>query len=446
MEAFYRLCAQHHLLPEHGTILCALSGGADSVTLLHLLWRTGQQRGFTVAAAHFNHQIRSESGQDAAFCETFCLQRGIPYYADSADIPAIAAALGQGLEETAREKRYAFLRQTALDTGAAAIATAHHAEDNAETVLLHLLRGTGLKGMGGIAPKSDLLIRPLLTTHRSEIEAYLAAHHLPHVEDSTNTDTVYTRNYIRHEVLPLLSARNPGVVDTIGRSAVSFRRDSDYLEQQAAVLAQKASKSDLSIAISAGMLAEAPEALSLRAIQQMAAAVSPETVLSAVHREAALSLCRKGRSSQSVQLPDGLEAVRVFDEFVLRKRQNTAAPPPAVLPMPGQILWGTWEITAEKALCPSGLFNQPESFYFRASGPVTLRQRQTGDAITLPARSRKLVKKLLIDSRIPREQRDLLPVFEACGQVIALGRFGTDRSALPEVGEWCWHITLRNSR
>ncbi len=445
MEAFSRLCAQHHLLPRHGIVLCALSGGADSVALLHLLWETGRQGGFTVAAAHFNHQIRRESGQDAAFCEAFCRERGISCYVGSADIPALAAARGLGLEETARAERYQFLRTTAAAIGAAAIATAHHAEDNAETVLLHLLRGTGLKGMGGIAPKTGDLIRPLLTTHRGEIEAYLTAHHLPHVEDSTNADTAYTRNYIRHNVLPLLTARNPGVVDTIGRSAASFRRDSDYLEQQAADLWRQAAASNERISLPAAVLANAPDALGLRAIQQMAAAISPETVLSAVHREAALALCRNGRSSQSVKLPDHLEAVRVFDDFVLRRAHLSAPPPPRGLPLPGHILWGGWAITSEEAVCPPGKFNRPESFYVRAAGPVTLRSRQPGDEITLPARSRKRIKKLLIDSRIPREARDRLPVFEAEGRVIALGLFGTDQGALPAPGERCWHITMRSA-
>lgn len=446
MEAFQSLCARENLLPENGVVLCALSGGADSVCLLHLLHERGKHQGFTVAAAHFNHQIRPEAGEDAAFCSDFCRQWKIPFYTRSEDISAYAARKGLTLEEAARERRYAFLRETAEEIHAAAIATAHNAEDNAETVLLHLLRGTGLKGMGGIAAKSGALIRPLLTTRRSEIEAYLAVHRLPHVEDATNQDTYYTRNYIRHEVLPLLLARNPGIVEGLGRSAVSFRRDNDYLEQQASGLAAKAVCTGEEVSILAKVLGQAPEALSFRAVQQLVTRLAPETVLSAAHRQAVLALCRSENPSGHADLPEGLVAWRRYDRLVFGRKNLLEPDAPVELPLPGRVNWRGWEIQAEEALCPEGKFNQPEDFYLKAKTPVLLRSRKAGDEITLPSRPRKSVKKLLIEQRVPKNERDCLPVFEAEGALIALGRFGADCGALPRVGERCWHIICRNRK
>ena len=440
MNAFLRLMAEEHMIFPGETVLCALSGGADSVCLLHLLWETGKRQGFSVAAAHFDHNIRPESGEDAAFCACFCQERGIPFFLGGAKVPAYAQAHGLGLEEAARILRYRFLEETAQTIGAARIATAHNAEDNAETLLLHLLRGTGLRGLGGIAPVRGNLIRPLLTTRRGEIEAYLDAHHLPHVEDRTNTDTVYTRNYLRHEVLPLLTARNPGLIEGLGRSARSFRRDNAYLEQQAATFSARGVETPRGISYPVAELAALPEAISCRVVQQLAEHLSPGTVLSASHREGVLALCAGDRPSAVLPLPDGLNARRVYQNLVLEKTVPQTVEGPTELQLPGSLCWNGWQISATAGVCPEGKFNQPHCFYLQAQGPLVLRSRETGDEITLPARNRKRIKKLLIDAHIPKAERDTLPVFTEKGRVVALAAFGADQAALPQPGQICWKI------
>ena len=177
------LIETYGMIPPGSTVLCACSGGADSVYLLHRLYLLRERMGFRLAAAHYNHQLRGEeSRRDEAFVRRFVAQwcgpaqvdghelPGVPLYVGRGDVAAQAGELGRGLEETAREMRYAFLRETAAELGGALIATAHTADDNGETILLHLLRGSGLRWRTGIRPVRDGLIRPMLTTTRDPVQ------------------------------------------------------------------------------------------------------------------------------------------------------------------------------------------------------------------------------------------------------------------------------------
>lgn len=221
MERILSFSARWGLLPEQGLILCALSGGRDSVALLHFL----KEHGFSVAAAHFDHHLRLNSEEDARFCRELCERWDIPFYQGEGRI----AELPGNTEANAREARYAFLERTAEETGAACIATAHNADDNLETVLLHLTRGCGLNGLTGIKPRRGRVVRPMLQTPRAAIDSYMAAHGLPFVEDETNADTAYARNRLRHQVLPVLRSINPRVAEAAGRMTDTLREDLDFL-------------------------------------------------------------------------------------------------------------------------------------------------------------------------------------------------------------------------
>ena len=180
-------CQKWDMLPQGGTVLCAVSGGRDSMALLHLLSALAEERGFRAAAAHFNHRLRPTADRDEAFVRDWCREHDIPLTCRAGDVKEFAAREGLGIEDAARKLRYAFLETAATDMGADRIATAHHREDNAETVLLHLLRGSGLRGLGGIAPVRGKIIRPLLEISRAEIDEYVRRHGLPYVEDDSIT-------------------------------------------------------------------------------------------------------------------------------------------------------------------------------------------------------------------------------------------------------------------
>ena len=225
---------QQGMLPAAGeTVLCAVSGGRDSVCLLHYLASLGRRRSFAVAAAHYNHLMRPTAGRDEAFVAGLCRELGVPLYVERGDVRAIARQEGWGVEEAGRRLRYDFLERTADAIGASRIATAHHLSDQAETVVLNLLRGTGPEGLAGIPPVRGRLIRPLLQTPRQEIEAYLTAHGLGHVEDETNDSMDFTRNRLRREVWPLLAQLHPAPERSIARAAAILRRENVFLDRLA---------------------------------------------------------------------------------------------------------------------------------------------------------------------------------------------------------------------
>lgn len=221
MERILYFSRQMELLPEGELILCALSGGRDSVALLHFL----KEHGFLVAAAHFDHHLRPDSPVDAKFCRQLCREWNIPCYVGEGRVGEQPG----NTEANARAARYAFLEETAAQTGAAVIATAHNADDNLETVLLHLTRGCGLNGLTGIRPRWGRVVRPMLKTPRAAVDEYVEEFSLPFREDATNADTAYVRNRLRHQVLPVLRSVNPKVAEAVGRMTETLREDQEFL-------------------------------------------------------------------------------------------------------------------------------------------------------------------------------------------------------------------------
>ena len=210
------------LLSPGDKLIAAVSGGADSVAMLFALYLLRDELGITLEAAHFNHHLRgAESDRDEAFVTDFCGRYCIPLHLGSGRI----VSGKKGLEAAARDARYAFLRSLP-----GKVATAHTADDNAETVLMRLIRGTGLKGLGAIAPVSGNVIRPMLTVTRDDVEAFLEEYALPHVEDSSNAEDDFLRNRIRHGILPLMRAENPRIGENLSAMALLLRQDEACLQ------------------------------------------------------------------------------------------------------------------------------------------------------------------------------------------------------------------------
>lgn len=400
------------LIPSGSRVLCAVSGGADSICLLHLL---SQREDVSLTAAHFNHQLRgAESDRDEAFVRDLCRGWGIPLTVGRGDVRAWATREKCSLEEAGRTLRYTFLFRAAEAEDCSLVATAHNAEDNAETLLLHLLRGSGLAGIAGITPQTHNLVRPLLTTSRREIEAYLAGHHIPHMEDSTNADDAYTRNRVRHQLIPLLEEMNPGFVRRLTAAIPRLRADNDYLNDLAWQLFRNAGRREEDLVIPASLISEAPGPIASRAVRfLLAEAAEGDWDCSAAHIEAVLSLCRGAVPSARVSLPRQLIARREYDSLVLTHEPEPLPLEPMVLregdnPVPGT----GWTV--------------------RLTGPpwpgLSVRPRQTGDELTLPNGHKKTLKKLFIDQKIPRLERDCTPVVADDRGVIAVAGLGPNLS------------------
>ena len=436
---------RHGMLPAGSTVLCALSGGGDSMALLTCLLTLAKDRGLTVLAAHYNHQLRgAESQRDEAFVTDWCQKQGIPLTVGRGDVAAQAAQRGKGVEETARAMRYAFLEAAAQTVGADSIATAHNADDNAETLLLHLVRGTGLDGLAGIPPKRGALIRPLLAQTRQEIDAYLGEQRVPFLEDSSNADPTYARNRIRRDVMPVLRDLNPNFSHRLAANLQHIREDRTFLEELARA-AQNPRKEAQGLSLSARELVDLPRPVAVRAVKQTLAALGRHQI-SAVHLDRILELAAGKAPSARLDLPQGLTVHRTYDKVVFTlDRGPEASFSPAAIPGEGTYDLGLWRMEVCKTICPAEALQSPCQWFLRPDSldfPLTVRPRAAGDHLRLPGRNRKSLKKWYIDEKIPRQDRNALPVLTDSRGLVAAAGLGPEEARIPSPGEPAIRITL----
>ncbi len=413
------------MLPQPGgRILCAVSGGRDSMCLLHYLWRLGQREDFTVAAVHMNHGQRDTARRDELFVQNFCRERRIPCVTERVSVPEKAKEWGVGIEEAGRRLRYETFRRAAELTQSDRIATAHHAADQAETVLLNLLRGTGPQGLAGIPPVRGNIIRPLLETSRQEIEEYLKQNGIGHIEDETNGDTSMTRNRLRLDIMPLLKELYPGAEGSICRTAEILRREEEYWQAQVdAVLPPKGTEMDRAD------LLRLPYALRLRLLRALTERTrAGRKDFGAAHYEAMEELlCSCGGS---ISLPGGLVAVCRGGKFALETVKK--APAGAVLAL-GANRWGEFIITCRlenRDYLPGA--NEMALGRDIMECPLSVRACRAGDGLRLPGgRGRRSVKRLCADRGMDPGQRDALPAFYAGESLAAVWPLGVDMEFRP---------------
>lgn len=415
---------QWHMLPHSGgTILCAVSGGRDSMCLLHYLHEVSRQHHFTVAAAHLNHLMRDTALRDVAFVRSFCAERAIPFFTEEAPVYERAEQWHVGVEETGRRLRYDFLYRTAQAIGAEKIATAHHMGDQAETVVLHLLRGTGPEGLGGIPPVRGRLIRPLLQTSRREIEQYLDENGIGHVEDETNEDMAYARNRLRGIIWPELERINPAVCENVARAARIIREENDFLDRLAASYLPSEGTE-----VRCEVLLGAPEVLRRRMLRQLIGRLSVgKKDFGAVHIEALLRLAASGGTWD---LPSGVCAQ--CSHGTLRLSVSQEAPAEAVL-TEGSCRWGDYTICVKKTV---GNFPQKKDAIFlncdKIEKDLSVRVWQREDRLHLPGgRGERSLKRLFAEHGISPTMRERWPVICVEGRAAAVYGIGTDERFLP---------------
>ena len=395
--------------------MCAVSGGKDSVCLLHVMLSLQKELSITVKAAHLNHQLRGEeSDRDEAFVRSLCESLSVPLTVSRADVLARCKETGESVEEAARVLRYRFF--ASLE---GVVATAHTQDDNLETVLLNLVRGTALRGLCGIPPKRGRLVRPMLPFSHAELVAYLRTQNAAWVEDSTNAQDGCARNRLRHHVLPLLCRQSPQFLQHMTRQCALLRQEDALLDQLAQPLLTEAG-------CSVKALLSAPDALQKRALRLLVRPYLSQDV-SQAHIRAMQSLLRAECPSASVSLPDGLIARRRYDTLCIVRAEATPDAAPVRLLPEGTCLLPPWRIICRVAPVPENFKNTPYRFAIQydkiAAAELCVRRRRTGDRLTLSGGS-KTIKRLMIDRKIPRELRDTLPVLTADGQPFAVAGLG----------------------
>lgn len=421
-------CRENGLFDPGDRVICAVSGGKDSMAMLWCLWSLRDKLKISVSAAHFNHKLRgAESDGDEAFVRDFCRGFGIDCAFGSGEIRSGK----KGLEAAAREARYDFL--LGLDRSAK-IATAHTAGDNGETVLMHLLRGTGLKGLGGIPPRRGRIVRPMLCVTREEISAYLEEFGIHHREDSSNFGDDFLRNRLRHQVMPVLLQENPAFLENITPAALRLREDEDYLKEAAQRAYDETKR---------------PEGLSCRILKKLHPAMR-NRVLSRFLQEYGIKepgsaqieelkkLIFSENPSAAIRFSGGQSFCRRYD-FLTGAAPEGGSFAPVFLAVPGvtEIPELGLRVSCTEEIAPENPKSTPLEFLFDMAalpGALLLRPRAAGDRLTRPGGT-KTVKKLLIDRKIPAGERDKIPVLESEGRVLGVFGLGPDTKYLSKPGE-----------
>lgn len=410
LEQFVR---QYEMVQFGDTVVCAVSGGADSMALLFAMYLLREKWKITLKAAHFNHRLRGEeSDRDEAFVREFCQRFEIPLYVGGGEI----VPRKKGLEAAARDARYAF-----LNTLPGKIATAHTADDNAETVLMHLVRGTGLKGLGAIAPVNGRLIRPMLTVTRQDVETFLAEYHILHIEDSTNGSDRFLRNRIRHQVMPLLKQENPCLPENLSAMALRLRQDEAVLSR----LACEETVPDVTV------LREMDRAVRSRFLETFlkeSGVREPEVE----HIGLAEALVFSEKPSATATFPGGVLIGREYGRLTVIKKSveletvELICPGITEVPQVGLRISCEWVPLSE---------NGREVFSVIPAGRIVLRARQVGDTMRFPGGTKSL-KKWMIDEKIPASQRLRVPVIADDAGVLGVYGGGANLNRIAGKGQW----------
>ena len=426
-------------------VLVALSGGADSTALLlsmHELLIGGKIRG--LFAAHLNHGIRGESAlRDQRFCEALCERLSIPLAIETVDVPQHAREHGQSLEQAAREVRYDFLERARDSFGASVIATAHHRDDQAETLLLNLIRGSGTTGLGGMKPRNGSIIRPMLRVSREEILEFLAKANEPYCTDETNAENSATRNRIRNELLPMLETMNPAIAQTICKTA-------ELLAQDETLLGEMADQAEATILLGDGLdraaLGKLPQPIASRIVRRRLLALSGSVSLADIRRVLALAGAQTGTA---IELGGGFSAwIDANALYMGLYPMMLDFEVPFVVGGETQTPHGTWvnERTSTWHVPKDGF----EAFLDLEKLPhdLVVRTRRDGDRFhPLGAPGEKKLGDVLTDKKIAKEQRDIPllcsgnQVYYACGLTIS-----EHAKVTPDTQEILHIITNRGTR
>ncbi len=411
----------HELAVPGSRVLAAVSGGPDSMAMLSILHRLAGELGLTLAAAHFDHRIRSSSKRDAALVGSYCARLGVELLSGSGDVPARSKASAEGIEESARVMRYRFLENTAQQWRAAAVALGHTRDDQVETILHHMIRGSGWRGLAGMPVKRGPFVRPVLCCEHGELKSYLRAMGIRYAIDQSNNDNSFLRNRIRNRLIPMLKREfNPSIDDSIIRIGDNILEGWEALAGPAEN-AGAAMDDGPGIAIPLEGIENLPDfhlyLVIDRVLRDHFGVIQD---IGKTHYDAARKLVRAGRSGSRTQFPHGVTLLR--EQRAIRFLPGGAAAPEPPAPraiLPGE---GTFPLPSRNCsvvisrIDPAGKemrASETEAFFHGLTFPVTVRNRLPGDRIVpFGMRGRRKLGDIFTDRKIPAHLRRLAAVFE----------------------------------
>lgn len=446
-DVFHRTVKEYGMLQKGDGVVVGVSGGPDSIALLHLLYRFKEHYGIELVAAHLNHNFRpGEAEKEAEYVKEFCVQRDIPCIVEFCDVPRMAEEEGLSMEQAGRKARYSFFNRVMDQKGFNKIATGHNLNDQVETVLMKFIRGAGMEGLAGIHPVRGNIIRPFLEVPRLLIERYCEEHRLNPAIDKSNLSPIYHRNKVRLQLLPLLREQyNKNIENVIISTAQILRDENDYLnraaleELEGAVISYERDELVLDLEV----LRRLHIAILRRVLRQAVRKLKGNTLnIEYSHIKALCSVIHTGAPGSQVQMPEGMTASLSYNRLIIttRRFENKAINNIYRIEVPGiTYVDETRGLVEAKVLTKEEYLQEREIYkdnrliaYFdlsKTGEDLIIRGRKDGDRFRpLGMKGTKKLKDFFIDLKIPRHQRDSIPIIEGKGAIIWVAgyRIGED--------------------
>lgn len=428
---------KYAMLSQGDVVLVGLSGGPDSVCLLIALDQIKDEYGITLCAGYIDHGLRpDEIPGEITFCSELCSALGVPFFTKAINVPSYAQERGLSTQEAARELRYQALEDIARERGAAKIALGHNADDQAETILMRLFRGSGSTGLSGIPPVRRHIIRPLIEIERSAIEDFLAhsspdairSTSLPYVIDSSNLKSYYLRNKIRHVLMPVVRSINPDIVSTLSRTADIFRDEERYFDIQVtkALMRLITNKTEERIELFLAPLESMDTVLLRRVLRRAVDEIKGLRGIGFIHIEDIITLVKKGISGDRIYLPKNVRAVKGYSTLLLtaEKPQRLSS---CLLDHPGEVVLKEASLVLRCSLIEDigdlNDYGDGKNVAVvdadKARFPLVIRSRMPGDYFyPLGFGKKKKLQDYFVDAKVPRDVRDAVPLLVAGDEIV----------------------------
>lgn len=424
-EKALKTIKRYSMLQHGDSLLIGLSGGPDSVCLTVILDELKDNFNLSLHAVYVNHGLRpKENIEEEEFCRRLCDELGIKFYVEPVETRQHSESKKLNLQEAARELRYDAFDRIAYKVNAACIAIAHNADDQAETVLMRLIRGAGRKGLSGMPPVRGSIIRPLIDIERKDIEAFLSQKNISYMTDSSNLKRDYSRNRLRLEIFPLLKDENPSVIESINRTAEILRGEDEYLEIKTTKTMMRliTRKTDESIELFLIPLMNIEKAILRRVLRRVLSEIGAERGIELVHIDDIIHLVKECKSGDMINLPKGIRALKGYSTLLFT-RETTEGLKTQNIDIPGEII-----LNESGLRLLAQLLDKPEETdgrdiavldYDSLTLPLQVRMRKDGDFF-YPAGfgKRKKLQDFFVDEKVPREQRDTVPIIVSGADII----------------------------